>query len=164
MPALDRSSCLVKGFNQPQVNRIQHGPGQPLILAAQRVTSRQQQPQWPCAIMDCRIIASHLLTMQRRHHAIPLQQAAQESPTFALLANRIQASTQRMQTIRSLLPAPLRTSVQAGPIEDGQWCLLVSSNAVAAKLRQFVPALQAHLQSKGMPVNAIRIKVQSRSL
>jgi len=102
--------------------------------------------------------------MQRRHHAIPLQQAAQESPTFALLANRIQASTQRMQTIRSLLPAPLRTSVQAGPIEDGQWCLLVSSNAVAAKLRQFVPALQAHLQSKGMSVNAIRIKVQSRSL
>ena len=69
-----------------------------------------------------------------------------------------------MQAIKSLLPAPLRTSVQAGPIEDGQWCLLVSSNAVAAKLRQFVPALQAHLQSKGMPVSAIRIKVQSRSL
>jgi hypothetical protein len=102
--------------------------------------------------------------MQRRHHPIPLQQAAQESPTFALLASRIKASSERMQAIKSLLPAPLRASVQAGPIEDGQWCLLANSNAVAAKLRQFVPALQAHLQSKGMPVSAIRIKVQSRSL
>ena len=102
--------------------------------------------------------------MQRRHHAIPLQQAAQESPTFAQLASRIQASSERMQAIKSLLPAPLRASVQAGPIEDGQWCLLANSNAVAAKLRQLVPALQAHLNSKGMPINAIRVKVHSRSL
>ncbi len=109
------------------------------------------------------IIKSNSHTMQRRHHAIPLQQAAQESPTFALLASRIQASSERMRAIQSLLPTPLRASVQAGPIEDGQWCLLASSNAVAAKLRQFVPALQAHLQSKGMPVSGIRIKVQSRS-
>ena len=102
--------------------------------------------------------------MQRRHQAIPLQQAAQESPTFALLASRIQASSARMQAIQSLLPAALRASVQAGPIEEGQWCLLAKSNAVAAKLRQCVPALQAHLQSQGLPVSAIRIKVQSRSL
>ncbi len=102
--------------------------------------------------------------MQRRHQAIPLQQAAQESPTFALLASRIKASSDRMQAIRSVLPPPMRASIQAGPIEDGDWCLLVGSNAVAAKLRQFVPALQAHLQTKGMPVTSIRIKVQSRSL
>ena len=102
--------------------------------------------------------------MQRRHHAIPLQQAAQESPTFAQLASRIQASSERMQAIKSLLPAPLRASVQAGPIEDGQWCLLVSSNAVAAKLRQFVPALQMHLEKQGLPVSGIRIKVQARTL
>jgi hypothetical protein len=102
--------------------------------------------------------------MQRRHHAIPLQQAAQESPTFALLASRIEASSKRMKAIQSLLPAPLRNSVQAGPIEDGQWCLLASSNAVAAKLRQFLPALQAHLQTQGLAVSAIRVKVQSRSL
>ena len=101
--------------------------------------------------------------MQRRHHAIPLQQAAQESPTFALLASRVEASSRRLQVVKRLLPAPLRASVQAGPIEDDQWCLLVSSNAVAAKLRQFVPALQAHLQSQDLPVQAIRIKVQSRS-
>mgnify|MGYP005607127031 FL=1 len=100
--------------------------------------------------------------MQRRHHAIPLQQAAQESPTFARLASLVRESSERLQSIRSLLPAPLRASVQAGPIDDGCWCLLASSNAVAAKLRQLVPAFQAHLNSKGLGVTSIRIKVQGR--
>ena len=101
---------------------------------------------------------------QRRHYAIPLHQAAQESPALARLVDRVQASSQRMAVIRPLLPTALRTSVQAGPIEEGQWCLLVSSNAVAAKLRQFLPSLQMHLEAKGLAVTGIRIKVQSRSL
>ena len=98
---------------------------------------------------------------QRRHYAIPLHQAAQESPSLARLVDRVQASSHRLQAIRGMLPAPLRGSVQAGPIEDGQWCLLVSSNAVAAKLRQFVPALQMQLESSGLPVASIRIKVRN---
>jgi Dna[CI] antecedent, DciA len=102
--------------------------------------------------------------MQRRHQAIPLQQAAQESPTFARLAGLVRDSSARLQAIHTLLPAPLRASVQAGPIEDGCWCLLVSSNAVAAKLRQLVPALQAHLNQKGLQVSSIRIKVQNRAM
>jgi hypothetical protein len=101
---------------------------------------------------------------QRRHFAIPLQQAAQESPTFARLVDRVHASSERLKAIRPILPAPLRASIQAGPIEDGQWCLLVSSNAIAAKLRQFVPALQMHLEARGLAVSGIRIKVQGRSL
>lgn len=101
---------------------------------------------------------------QRRHYAIPLLQAAEESPTLASLVGRMRASSSRLEAVRSLLPTPLRTSVQAGPLENGQWCLLVSSNAVAAKLRQFVPTLQMHLESQGLPVSGIRIKVQSRSV
>ena len=97
---------------------------------------------------------------QRRHHAIPLHQAAEESPALARLAERVRASSSRLAAIRPLLPAPLRNAVQAGPIDEGQWCLLVSSNAVAAKLRQFVPALQMHLQTQGLTVSEIRIKVQ----
>ena len=97
---------------------------------------------------------------QRRHYAIPLHQAAQESPALARLADRVRASSSRFAAIRPILPAPLRAAVQAGPIDEGQWCLLVSSNAVAAKLRQFLPALQMHLESQGLPVTAIRIKVQ----
>ena len=108
-------------------------------------------------------MATHRPTMQRRHHAISLQEAAQESPTFAMLADRVRASSQRMQAISSLLPAPLRASVEAGPIEEGHWCLLAGSNAVAAKLRQLVPALQAHLSTRNLSVTSIRIKVKSRN-
>ncbi len=100
--------------------------------------------------------------MQRRHQAIPLQQAAQESPTLSLLMGRVRESASRLTAIHSVLPAPLRASVQAGPIEDGCWCLLVNSNAVAAKVRQLVPALQAHLNNQGLSVNSIRLKVQGR--
>jgi hypothetical protein len=101
-------------------------------------------------------------TMQRRHQAIPLQQAAQESPTLSLLMGRVRESSDRLQAIHSLLAAPLRAAIQAGPMEDGVWCLLVKSNAVAAKLRQLLPALQAHLNSKSLGVVSIRIKVQNR--
>jgi hypothetical protein len=96
---------------------------------------------------------------QRRHHAIPLQQAAAESPTLAGLVQRMRASSSRFEAIKPLLPAPLRASVQAGPYEEGQWCLLVNSNAVAAKLRQFLPTLQTHLQNRQLAVTGIRIKV-----
>ena len=101
--------------------------------------------------------------MQKRHQSIPLHQAAQESPTFARLTDVIRESSARLKAIHSLLPAPLRASVQAGPLEEGCWRLLVSSNAVAAKLRQLVPALQAHLVQKGLGVTAIRIKVLNRT-
>lgn len=97
---------------------------------------------------------------QRRHYAIPLYQAAEESPALAHLADRVRASSSRLAAIRPLLPVPLRAAVQAGPIDEGQWCLLVSSNAVAAKLRQFLPTLQMHLEAKGLAVSGIRIKVQ----
>lgn len=100
--------------------------------------------------------------MQRRHQAIPLHQAAQESPAFARLVGLIRDSSARLQAIHPLLPPTLRRSVQAGPIEDGCWCLLVSSTAVAAKLRQLVPAFQSHLIGEGLAVTSIRIKVQTK--
>lgn len=99
----------------------------------------------------------------RRHHPVALHQAAQESPTLARLADRVQASSQRLQAIRPLLPGPLRTAVQAGPIDEGQWCLLVQSNAVAAKLRQLLPSLQGQLAASHLPVTGIRIKVLGHS-
>jgi ethanolamine ammonia-lyase small subunit len=45
-------------------------------------------------------------------------------------------------------------------VDGATWCLLVSSNAAAAKLRQLLPTLQSHLRSKGWEVNSIRLKVQ----
>jgi hypothetical protein len=59
-----------------------------------------------------------------------------------------------------MIPAVLRPAVTAGPIDGQNWCLIVNSNAAAAKIRQLLPAMQAHLRTKGWQVNAIRLKVQ----
>ncbi|MES2151032.1 MAG: DciA family protein [Pseudomonadota bacterium] len=44
--------------------------------------------------------------------------------------------------------------------EDGQLVLATPSSAVAAKLKQQLPKVQAALQKRGWQVNAIRLKVQ----
>jgi len=98
----------------------------------------------------------------RRRQAISLLQAAEESPSLSQLARRIEASSARLNAVRALLPAALRAGVQAGPLEEDQWCLLVGSNAAAAKLRQLLPDLQQHLLAKGLPVAGIRIRVQAK--
>lgn len=99
--------------------------------------------------------------MTRRHQAVTLLQATQESPTLARLSQLTQDSVARLKAIEPLLPVSLRPAVTAGPIEGTGWCLLVSNNAAAAKLRQVLPALQAHLRSNGWEVTSIRLKVQA---
>jgi len=99
--------------------------------------------------------------MQRRPHTFTLLQATQEAPSLAHLCQLAEESTARLQCIQSLLPLALRKGVRAGPIEDGVWCLLLDNNAIAAKLRQLLPALLAHLRTKGWPVESIRLKVNT---
>ena len=84
------------------------------------------------------------------------------APGLARLVEMGQESSKRLKTIEALLPPALRSSVTAGPIEGPFWCLLVQGNAVAAKLRQLLPALEAHLRTRGHEVNAIRLKIQTR--
>jgi hypothetical protein len=99
--------------------------------------------------------------MNRRHYAVSLQQASEDSPLLARLTALTRDSSDRLKAIEMLIPASLRPAIQAGPIEGDCWCLLVRSNAAAAKIRQLLPALQAHLRSRGWEVNAIRLKVQT---
>ena len=76
-----------------------------------------------------------------------------------MLAGQVKESSDRLRSIESLIPEPLRTAVQAGPIEGDTWCLLVTSNAAAAKLRQLSPLLLTKLNHKGVKVNSIRLKI-----
>lgn len=99
--------------------------------------------------------------MQRRHHAISLEQASLEAPSLARLITLSQESGARLQALRPLMPVPLHSQVQPGPIQGDTWCLLVRSNAAANKLRQLIPAFIAHLKSQGCEVNAIRLKIQT---
>jgi hypothetical protein len=99
--------------------------------------------------------------MNRRHYAVSLLQASEESPTLAKLSALTRDSSARLRAVEPLIPPALRQAVQAGPIEGDTWCLLVKGNAAAAKLRQLLPALEAHLRRKGWEVNVIRLKIQT---
>jgi hypothetical protein len=98
--------------------------------------------------------------MIRRTRAITLLQATQDSETLNRLCELATESSQRLKSIQALMPPSLRDCVHPGPIEGAVWCLLLDNNAAAAKIKQLLPSLQAHLRSKGWEVNAIRLKVQ----
>lgn len=98
--------------------------------------------------------------MNRRQRSVTLFQATQESPAFAKLTELTHDSVARLKAVEALIPKPLRACVKAGPIEGVVWCLLLNNNSAAAKMRQLLPAIAAHLRVKGWDVESIRLKVQ----
>jgi hypothetical protein len=90
-----------------------------------------------------------------------LEQVVDSAPTLAHLSAMARDTQNRLKAIAPLLPASLRSLIQSGGVEDDAWCLLVPNSAVAAKLRQTLPALCAHLRTQGWNVQTIRIKVMS---
>ncbi|MBK6594748.1 MAG: hypothetical protein IPG23_19730 [Burkholderiales bacterium] len=99
--------------------------------------------------------------MNRRNHSFTLLQATQDSPTLANLTALATESSARLKSIEVLIPAAIRPSIKPGPIEGQVWCLILENTAIAAKIRQLLPALEAHLRSKGWDVMSIRLKVIS---
>jgi len=99
--------------------------------------------------------------MNRRNQSYTLLQATQDSPALARLTGLVAESAARLQSVEALIPAALRSAVRAGPIEGSVWCLILDNNAIAAKIRQLLPALESHLRAKGWDVSAIRLKVQT---
>ena len=96
-----------------------------------------------------------------RGRAQSINRVLNVAPGLAELSAQAHDNQQRLQAIAPLLPASLRPLVQSGGMEGGTWCLLVPNSAVAAKLRQTLPALAAHLRTKGWAVTALRVKVHS---
>ena len=92
-----------------------------------------------------------------------LEQVVNSAPSLAHFSAIARDTQNRLQAIAPLLPASLRPLVQSGGVEDETWCLLVPNSAVAAKLRQTLPALCAHLRTKGWNVTTIRVKVKAPS-
>jgi hypothetical protein len=93
--------------------------------------------------------------------ALPLRQALDHCEPLLHLQQRLADVHARMNAIRPLIPPGLLVSVKPGPADDKGWVLLVSSPAVAAKLRQLLPRLDAALQQQGWQTSPIRIRVQS---
>jgi hypothetical protein len=92
--------------------------------------------------------------------SVPLAQALAESPGLGGLLARVRESERRLAAARAALPGTLAAQLNAGPLDDTGWTLLVRSGAAAAKLRQCLPAMQARLAEQGWAELPIRIKVQ----
>ncbi len=95
----------------------------------------------------------------RQHRSVTFSQAVEDSPSLARLTELVHESNARLQAIESLIPTTLRSAIQAGPIDGEAWCLLLSSNAAAAKVRQLLPVFQSRLNDKGWKVTSIRLKI-----
>lgn len=92
--------------------------------------------------------------------AQPLREALAANASLARLSQRIRESAARYEAVCDSLPEPLRAHVKPGPLDDEGWSLLAANAAVAAKLRQLLPRLEAVLKAKGWQGGSIRIKVQ----
>jgi len=92
-------------------------------------------------------------------HTLAIGQALAGSEPLALLTRRMQDSQARLAAVLPLLPPAMRGAVRAGPIDETAWSLLVSSNAVAAKLRHMLPALEARLRAQGWDGPPVRVKL-----
>ncbi len=89
-----------------------------------------------------------------------LQQAVQASPPLAHLSALVRTSREMLATVSPLLPAGLRQTVQSGPLDGGEWWLLVDNSAAASKLRQLLPTLQRTLSQRGYAVATIHVKIR----
>ena len=88
-----------------------------------------------------------------------VEQVVDAAPTLAHLSAMARDTQNRLKAIAPLLPVSLRSLIQSGGVEGDTWCLLVPNSAVAAKLRQSLPALCAHLRTQGWDMQTIRVKV-----
>ena len=86
-------------------------------------------------------------------------QALAASEPLVMLARRMRDSQDRLAAISPLLPPAMRPHVKAGPIDETGWSLLAGNNAVAAKLRQMLPALEAHLRTRGWEGPPLKVKL-----
>lgn len=92
--------------------------------------------------------------------ALRLREALARSAPLAALAQRLRESDDRFATIRPHLAPALAAHVRPGPLDADGWSLLAANPAVAAKLRQLQPRLEAALAAGGWPAVQLRIKVR----
>jgi hypothetical protein len=91
---------------------------------------------------------------------LALGAALDRSEPLARLLERARESRARFAVVAALLPDGLRDAVRAGPLDEDGWSLLAAHGAAAAKLRQWLPKLEAALAEQGWPQRPIKVRIQ----
>lgn len=85
------------------------------------------------------------------------------STSLASLLARIRESEARLAAIRPALPDALAGTLRAGPLDDKTWVLLADHAPAAAKLRHWLPQIEAMLQAGGWAGPKVVVKVRPRA-
>ncbi len=93
--------------------------------------------------------------------ALSLTKVLEENTLLSHLRQRLDDSQKRFDVIRPLLPEGCVSDVRHCSADEHHWTLWVSSPAIAAKLRQWIPELERALAERGWGGQAVRVKVQS---
>jgi hypothetical protein len=96
-----------------------------------------------------------------RGKSVEVLKAAQSAPGLAQLIAQANKSKGQIGDLKGLVPPLILNQLSCGPMEAGNWILMLKSPASAAKLRQMGPAICAHLRSKGWDIQSITVKVIS---
>ena len=94
-----------------------------------------------------------------RGKSVQVLKAAQSAPGLAQLIAQASRSRSQVDDLTGLVPALILKQIHSGPMESGNWSLMLRSGASAAKLRQMGPAICAHLRSKGWDIQSITVRV-----
>ncbi len=81
--------------------------------------------------------------------------------TLAGLLQRVRDSRARLAAVQPVLPPGLRGAVEAGPLDETGWILLVKHAPAAAKLRQCVPEIEQVLAEAGFSPRVVRVKLSA---
>ena len=101
----------------------------------------------------------HIYGTKLRRTSIEATDFLRRNDRMASLLPAATRMAKLQKDVRLILP-PMYGNCEALSIQEGVLTLAVPSSAVAAKLKQQVPKLQATLQGKGWQVESVRIKIQ----
>lgn len=98
--------------------------------------------------------------MNRPIPARPLARIIAGDPTLADWERRRRAESEATELVRAVLPRSICGFVQAETPALGQISLRVPSGAIAAAVRQRLPAISAALTHGGVQFREVRVRVQ----
>jgi len=104
----------------------------------------------------------HIYGTRTRKTAFEATDFLRSSDRLAALLPTVMRIGKLQRDCRLILP-PMYSACEALSLQDGVLTLTVPSSAVAAKLKQQVPKLQANLQKKGWQVESVRVKIRMGS-
>ena len=91
----------------------------------------------------------------------PIAEGLRAADPLTGLLQRVRASQERLDALRGIVPSALRAQLRAGPLDEEGWTIMASNSAVAAKLRQLLPDIEAGFKNRGLAAMPTRVRVQA---